>query len=231
MHWPTVVPVMTLANVILFPHAMLPLYVFEPRYRRMLTDALEAHRLFAVAMRKPGSSREMPAGVGGLGLIRAAVTHPDGTSHVVLQGMARVALVERLQTRPYRRYRIEPLPPADTSSLHADALASKVMELVGERLTLGFQGPWRVQAEKVTVSSPSPAEGEIDALQAFREVIKQLADQDYREQLVDLVSATLLSEASDRQTILETRNLEERLQYLVRFLVKEIRRRKRPTNG
>jgi len=59
---------MTLPNVILFPQAMLPLYIFEPRYRQMLSDALASHRMLSVAMQKPGRVRESPSNVAGLGL-------------------------------------------------------------------------------------------------------------------------------------------------------------------
>src|SRR6185436_17665412 len=92
MKIPPEVPVMTLPNATLFPHALLPLYIFEPRYRQMLSDALRSHRMFAVAMQRPGNTRETPAPVAGLGLIRVAVKHGDGTSHLILQGLARVEL-------------------------------------------------------------------------------------------------------------------------------------------
>ena len=83
---------MTLPNATLFPQALLPLYIFEPRYRQMLADALHSTRMFSVAMQKPGSTRETPSPVAGLGLIRVSVGHRDGTSHLILQGLARVEL-------------------------------------------------------------------------------------------------------------------------------------------
>ena len=49
---------MTLPNATLFPQALLPLYIFEPRYRQMLADALHSNRMFSVAMQRPGNSRE-----------------------------------------------------------------------------------------------------------------------------------------------------------------------------
>ena len=51
MELPSAVPVMTLPSATLFPQALLPLYIFEPRYRRMLADTLKAHRMFIVAKR------------------------------------------------------------------------------------------------------------------------------------------------------------------------------------
>src|SRR5213083_3578592 len=109
MDLPREVPVMTLPSAILFPQALLPLYIFEPRYQRMLSDALGSHRMFSVAMQKPGRSRETPCAVAGLGLIRASVARKDGTSNLVLQGIARVELAEVVQTRPYRIHTIRAL--------------------------------------------------------------------------------------------------------------------------
>src|SRR6516162_8902811 len=113
MKIPRETPVMTLPNATLFPQAMLPLYIFEPRYRQMLGDALHSNRMFAVAMQKPGNTRETPLPVAGLGLIRVSVGHRDGTSDLILQGLARVELEETVRYKPYRIQRIKPLqaPP------------------------------------------------------------------------------------------------------------------------
>lgn len=213
---------MTLSNVILFPQAMLPLYIFEPRYRRMLQEALAGERIFAVAMRRADRVTEVPTPVAGVGLIRACVTHGDGTSHLVLQGLARVELGKATQTRPYRRHRIAPLTERSEPSVEADALAAKVLELVGERLALGFQG--HAAPPIPGLEEMAEAGGEAPAVEAFRHVLKQLARQDTPEQLVDLVSATLLPGVRERQIILETRSLEDRLRHLVRFLRHEISR-------
>src|SRR5271166_573635 len=116
MKIPREIPVMTLPNATLFPQALLPLYIFEPRYRQMLADALHSNRMFSVAMQRPGRARETPSPVAGLGLIRVSVGHRDGTSHLVLQGLARVELAAAVRFKPYRIQRIRPLetPPCDT---------------------------------------------------------------------------------------------------------------------
>src|SRR6476620_6751953 len=134
MKIPREVPVMTLPNATLFPQALLPLYIFEPRYRQMLADALHSDRMFSVAMQQPGSSREAPSPVAGLGLIRVSVKHKDNTSHLILQGIARVELEQAVRYKPYRLQRIRPLetPPCDTVAV--DALLAKVRELLEERI-------------------------------------------------------------------------------------------------
>lgn len=228
MQLPTEVPVMTLPNVILFPQAMLPLYIFEPRYRRMLADSLESHRMIAVAMQKPGRVRECPATVAGLGLVRACVKKRDSTSNLVLQGIARVQLGLRVPHRAYRIHSIRYLPRLATSAEAVQALAVRLLDLVGERLKLGFDPPFKTIADLTTGAGLSPAEGasHATATEAFREVLRHLRQVDDPEQLVDLISATLLPSPKERQVILETARLEDRLQYLVHFLYHDIEHRK-----
>src|SRR5580658_1578388 len=141
MKLPNEVPVMTLPNATLFPQYLLPLYIYEPRYRKMLVDALNGDRMFSVAMQRPGSARETPSPVAGLGLIRVSVGHADGTSHLVLQGIARVELEETVRYKPYRVQRIRPLKTPPSNDLVVDALLAKVRELLEERVKLGLAGP------------------------------------------------------------------------------------------
>ena len=68
MELPHEVGIMTLPNAILFPQALLPLYVFEPRYRAMLKESLENQRMFAVALPHTSSSPNLvPHRIAGVG--------------------------------------------------------------------------------------------------------------------------------------------------------------------
>lgn len=209
---PSEVPVMTLPNATLFPQALLPLYIFEPRYRQMLADALHSNRMFSVAMRRPGSSRETPLPVAGLGLIRVSVGHKDGTSHLILQGLARVELAEAVRYKPYRVQRIRPLPTPPCDSVAADALLAKVRELVRERLNLGL---------------PFSFPGEQPPAFPAKEVIGYLDSISNPEQAADLVSCAVLAGASERQAILEAVDVETRLRRLIEFLLRDIRRHRK----
>lgn len=215
---------MVLPQTILFPQAMLPLYIFEPRYRKMLADALRTHRMLTVAMQRPGRIRETPARVAGLGLIRASVSNRDGTSHLVLQGLSRVELAETVRYQPYRVHRIRPLQASAGNSVGVDALVARVRELVAERLEQGFALPFALPRK--------PSAGEADemddvASQAgvrFAEHLNQLTDADL---VADLVTCALLSRAEDRQTVLETVEIPHRLKRVIHFLMAEIRRHRK----
>jgi len=210
---------MTLPSATLFPQALLPLYIFEPRYRRMLKDALNTNRMFSVAMQKPGRTRETPCVIAGLGLIRVSVGHNDGTSHLILQGLTRVQLQETVQYKPYRMHRITPLVADDKDTVTVDALVAKVHELVEQRLDLApFPSPFPLK--KGQESDPhSPT------VFSKSEVLSYLEQLPSADQVADLVTCALLSDAVERQTILETVDIEPRLKHLIHFLLAEIRRR------
>jgi Lon protease-like protein len=222
MKIPPEVPVMTLPNATLFPQALLPLYIFEPRYRQMLADALHSNRMFSVAMQKPGNSRETPAPIAGLGLIRVSVGHSDGTSHLILQGLARVELKEAVRYKPYRIQRIRPLETPPCDNVKVDALVAKVRELLEERIELGLPFPFPVM-------SPEKGSKENSSSPSFspKEILNYLDSITDPEQAADLVSCAVLPGALERQTILETVDVEARLRRLIHFLLAEIRAKRK----
>lgn len=99
-------PVFPLPQTVLFPGALMPLHIFEPRYRTMVRDSLESHKAIAVALiRDDPRSPHGPAfeRVAGVGLIIDSVQLPDGRYNILLQGRARVRLEELPFVPPYRR--------------------------------------------------------------------------------------------------------------------------------
>ena len=207
---------MTLTGATLFPEALLPLHIFEPRYRKMLTEVLDGNRMFVVAMRKPGSAREMPAAVAGLGLVRVCVKHNDGTYHLILQGLSRVELTSTVHARPYRISRIRPLRAPARDSVAVDALMAKVRDLVAERIQQGFVSV--LPAARKLKAKIKQAQ----ALLTVPEIVGCLEKINDPDRVADLVSSALLSRAAQKQIILETIDVEPRLRYLIHFLMAEI---------
>lgn len=220
MQLPDEVPVMILPNATLFPQALLPLYIFEPRYRRMLADALNTHRMFAVAMQRPTATRETPAAIAGLGVVRVSVEHKDSTSHLILQGLARVQLREAVRYKPYRKHRIDLLSPPPCDTVAVDTLVEKLRNLLEERIRLGLPFPFPVApAPDVHASKVSGVSAE--------EVLKYLGSLEDPEQLADLVSCAVLPDACERQAILETVAVDTRLRRLIQFLLADLGRRRK----
>jgi Lon protease-like protein len=218
---PAEVPVMTLNGAILFPQAMLPLFIFEPRYRKMLQDALESHRMVAIAMQKPHTTRESPAQVAGLGLIRAAVKNSDGTSHLILQGLCRLKLGKATRYKPYRVHEAKPLETTGNDSVAVDALTAKLLDLVAERFAQSSDFPPQIaEALKKVEAIENPNDEPTNT--PAENIVKYLSKVQNPDHLADLVSCTLLPTPTQRQQILETPNLETRLKFLIHFLIAEI---------
>ncbi|MCS7063579.1 MAG: LON peptidase substrate-binding domain-containing protein [Methylacidiphilales bacterium] len=129
MKLPGKIPVMLLADSILFPQAFLPLYIYEEHYRLLLRHALDSHRLFAIAL--PRRRKPIPYPIGCLGLIRACVDHPDGTSHLVLQGLCRIRFTAFHTHHPYltANYTLHNTHPCDPHPL-LDRLAKDIQETI-----------------------------------------------------------------------------------------------------
>src|SRR5437899_565137 len=98
-----IVPVFPLPNAVLFPHLSLPLHIFEERYKQMTADALQAEKLIAMALLKPGwetDYEQAPAfhEMLCLGRIIADEKLPNGRYNLVLQGIHRAVVIEEFQT-------------------------------------------------------------------------------------------------------------------------------------
>lgn len=194
MNLPDHLPVMPLPNAILFPRVLLPLHIFEPRYQQMLADCLAQERLFAVALRRPTGT---PARMAGVGMVRTSLARSDGTSNLILEGVARVQILEYVQLKPYRIARVTPCTTFTPTPPARGELVLTVKRLARMRAKFGTRFPKAI----------------LDSLLAVDEI-------DY---LTDLVSATLLDDCQAKQRLLETLNVSDRLDQLVRLLQHQIR--------
>lgn len=103
---------MLLPDCTLFPHGGLPLNIFEPRYRKMLEDALETHCFFAIARLisdETDDPAECVAPVGTIGLVRASHEQKNGTSQLLLHGVIRMRFTEWHDDHLYPFASVEPV--------------------------------------------------------------------------------------------------------------------------
>ncbi len=192
--------VMPLPGALLFPHALLPLHIFEPRYRQMLKHALAHHRMFCVALLKPHCAEwKSPSDffhTAGAGLIRACVESSDGTSNLILQGLRRVRFSDFQQDEPFPIATIDSLESAASSSVETEALATKVLELYSNLKGDGLR-------------------------QLPPKVDRYLADLSDPEMLADLVASTFVSDPLRRQRVLEELSINQRLRLVIQYLREE----------
>lgn len=144
---PETVPVMTLPETVFFPQSLLPLHIFEPRYRTMLRDVLATNRLFAVAhldaahAQEPGAI-EPPHRIASVGIVRACQEADDGTSNLLLQGVTRVEIRSIVREQPYRVIAISPLATVwGGNHTQLEIMRLEVLRLVQLRRRLGTPAP------------------------------------------------------------------------------------------
>ncbi len=114
---PAVIPIFPLPNAVLFPSVFLPLHIFEPRYRRMVEDALKADRLIGMTLLRPGWELEYEARppvypIGCAGVMTHAEPLPDGRYNIVLRGLQKFRILGEEGDQSYRRARIETIVEA-----------------------------------------------------------------------------------------------------------------------
>ncbi len=201
---PHEVPAMTLPNTAFFPQALMPLHIFEPRYRRMLRDVLATDRLFAVAgldlrhLAEPSLSLfEPPHRIATVGIVRACQENDDGTSNLLLQGICRVEIMAVARDEPYRRIAVRALASQPGATFEANHnLRRELSRLLSLRSKLAATGSAEMTTFLKTVEDP--------------------------ETFVDIAAFSLCDDAILKQKLLETLNVHQRLELFGRRLRSEI---------
>ncbi len=196
---PTVVPVFPLPQLVLFPGTLLPLHVFEPRYRALTRDAWAGDRAVALAHLRAGyeplyhTHRAPIHPVLTVARLEQAVRLPEGRYNILVRGLSRARVVDESEDKAYRLARIELLE----TGCRADP--DRVAELRAELAAAAHENPGL---------DPS-LRGHWDKLLA--------TDLDL-DPLTDLLAAALPADADVRQLLLEETDAAERAELLVRHL-------------
>jgi Lon protease-like protein len=186
-------PMFPLPNVVLFPHALLPLHIFEERYKALARDVLAGHHFLAISLLTSpedtdGQERPPVQRVAGVGEVVMAHELPDGRFNLVVRGRARIRIDDELDSdQPYRLIsasELPDLPAADAIDLR-DADQS-LRALVGH------------------LADAIPEGGEL-----LRQVV---VSQETPSELVDVLAAALVVDPGLRQRLLENRDVMKRIE-------------------
>jgi len=192
---------MTLSQTVLFPQAMMPLFIFEPRYREMLSHVLMQDRIFAVAAldeaKDDAEVFETPCSIASVGVVRACKQNPDGTSNLILQGLARIEFERIVCEEPYRRARIhQVISESDGSDGTLAAIQPTLLALLQTQMRLGADIP--------------------------KDVLQFLSNIQEPENVLDLAIYTLCPAGRFKQELLETRGILARFEKFERALRSQI---------
>src|SRR5262245_64020543 len=108
-------PLFPLPNVVLFPNVFLPLHIFEPRYKEMVSDAIAGDRMIGMVLLRPGWEHDYEGRppiypIGSSGVITHVERLADGRYNIVLRGLERFRVASEDHAKSYRRGRVGALP-------------------------------------------------------------------------------------------------------------------------
>lgn len=193
---PDTLGALLLPECTLFPHGALPLHIFEPRYRQMLTEAVEGSCVFCIGTLTTTETADLEsctAPVGTAGLIRASREDHEGRSNLLLHGLCRVRFVEWLGEKPFPYARVRPVK---SSPLEKSASGEKTRSLreAVEAILLGLPDELVSEVRKILDRAPEP------------------------EVMADAVSQQFVQDSDVRQALLEEQSVSQRISKLVDYL-------------
>ena len=198
---PAALPVLPLKETVVFPQSMSPLAIGQERSVRLIDDVVAGDRLLALITTRDGSL-ESPGWddvyeVGTVALVHKRIKVPDGTLRILVQGIERVRLEERLDVDPYLLGQFSALPDVLEETPELEALTRNVQGLFARIIGLAPYLPEELQLAAANVDDPSA--------------------------LCHLVASTLRTiKTEERQEILEQVNVEKRLRTVSAILGREL---------
>lgn len=195
---PTIVPLFPLPNVFLFPGCIMPLHVFEERYRQMVADLLDGPgRMVIGTVLEPdsqdlsGSPPVLP--VAGLGEIGRHEQLPDGRFLIWLIGLARTRIEEVESDRLYRKVKIEILNEEPIGNEENKALRPNLKRAILERLY-----PTEKENIRTKLHPKIPTGHLVDLLLQSMQIPQSMMQGFYSELSVRARAAAALSEHAKR---------------------------------
>jgi ATP-dependent Lon protease len=192
--------ILPVRQTVLFPGIVLPLAIGRKASIAAAQEAVRSERMLGVVLqRDPAAEEPTPEqlhAVGTAAQVLRYVTAPDGTHHVVAQGVRRFRVVEYLRGFPFLAARIEEIGIAEVITPEIEARVRLVRSRAGETMQLLPNVPAEVAATIESLDSPSA--------------------------LADFIAGILDAKPAEKQDVLETIDIKERLDKVLALLVQRI---------
>ncbi len=197
---PSMLPVLPLKDTVVFPDSVLPLAIGQERSIRLVDDVVSRDRLIALVASKDRDV-EQPGWedlyeVGTAAVVQKMIRVPDGSLRILVQGIRRIRLVNRVEDDPYLVGQFEEVPDAYVESPETKALAQNVQTLFARLIGLMPYLPEELALAAANVDEPSA--------------------------LCHLVASTLRLKTEEKQQLLELDEVEKRLRAVLVILNREL---------
>lgn len=200
---PDIIPIFPLPKTVLLPGEVLPLHIFEPRYRALVRDAVATHKVIGIASVVPGFETDLPGSppvreLGCIGYIASHEELEDGRFLLWLLGLERFRILEEMDAETdYRQVRVRYEPTTESPKRLAEIreLRRDLRELL-----------------------PGLVEMENTAADQFAQHIADVSD----AQLIALACQVLDIGSDRKQKVLEAESLSERFLMLYEDLYKHL---------
>ncbi len=197
---PTTLPILGLSDVVIFPGIVLPLLVESEESTKLIDDVVEGDRLLGLVLqRKPEIQSPSPDDLFEYGCgarVLKMLKFPDNTIRILIEGLWRIKLLDFPARKPYLRARFSVMKDESADNAEVTALARIVAQKFREIIKLSPSIPEQVKIAAVNTEAAGP--------------------------LSDLIAANLNLGLEDRQRLLETTDVKERLQQLRPMIDREL---------
>ncbi|SDY52249.1 endopeptidase La [Nitrosomonas sp. Nm58] len=191
-----VIALIPMRNVVLFPHVLMPITVGRVKSIATIEHALQSDSPIGIVLQRDASADHPGLNelclIGTIARIVRHITSTDGTQHVVCQGIERFQIKELVEGYPFLAARINRIEEIPQPSTQVEALAIQLRERATEILSLLPGIPAELGHALQTTRAPA--------------------------QLADITASLLDTEVNEKQVLLETIDIEERLQKVLRIL-------------
>jgi ATP-dependent Lon protease len=191
--------ILPMSNILIFPYIVAPLVIGEERQTSVINEALSDRKIVGLFARKTEKEKKLGNTLYKIGTavyILKMFRIPDGNMGLMVQGLSRIRLEDITQTDPFMKGKIRIIPEDKSRSVKTEALLREVIEI--------FQ--------QIIMLSPFLPD----------ELIQVIQNLESPNRLADLIASNLKLDITDRQSILETLNVENRLIKLLTLLNHEL---------
>jgi ATP-dependent Lon protease len=197
---PPELPVLPLKDTVVFPDSVLPLAVGQERSIKLVDDVVSRNRLLALVASKDKEA-DQPGwddlyDVGTAAVVQKMIRVPDGSLRILVQGIRRIRLVDRIQDSPYLAGRFVEVPDVYHESPQTQALMQNVQTLFARLIGLMPYLPEELAFAAANVDDPGA--------------------------LCHLVASTLRLKTEEKQQLLELADVEKRLRSVLVILNREL---------